>query len=78
VAAHAPSDHPAAQQRVVDSVSVVALTTANVTITCQGARRLTATVTYDYEPTFASVFGVGDLEIEATNVSDVLSEDDCV
>jgi hypothetical protein len=76
-AAHAPIDRPAAQQRVVDSVSAVNLTTADVTITCQGSRRLTASVTYGYAPIFASLLGVGDLEIVATNVSDVLSVEDC-
>jgi Flp pilus assembly protein TadG len=76
-AAHAPTEHPAAQQRAVDSVSVVTLTPADVAISCQGARRVAATVTYDYSPIFVSFFGVDDFEIEATNVSDVLSGDDC-
>jgi hypothetical protein len=76
-AAHAPTERATAQQRAVDSVSVVTLTPADVAIACQGGRRVTATVSYDYTPIFVSFFGVDDFEIEATNVSDVLSEDDC-
>lgn len=77
-AAHSPADRPGARQRAAATVSVVDdLAAADVNVVCDGGRRVVTTVSYDYAPIFASIFGVGDFNIGARNVSDVLSEDDC-
>jgi Flp pilus assembly protein TadG len=77
VAAHDPTDHATATQRAVESVSIVNLSAADVAIACHGPRRVAASVTHAYSPVFASLFGVDDVALATTNVSDVLTEDDC-